>query len=44
LWVTGDQLALPHRACSVRVREGKALEEAVEIAPGVVTSHAFWVE
>jgi hypothetical protein len=25
IWVTGDQLAPPHRARSVRVRDGKAL-------------------
>ena len=25
IWVTGDQLAPPRRACSVRVRDGKTL-------------------
>ncbi|MCP9486408.1 MAG: hypothetical protein MSC30_11145 [Gaiellaceae bacterium MAG52_C11] len=25
IWVTGDQLAPPRRACSVRVRDGKAI-------------------
>ena len=25
IWVTGDQLAPPRRACSVRVRDGKAM-------------------